>query len=105
MPEIGSASKADLKQALDLELVLKPQDGQADTVLNLNLAPSFVTYHKKTVERVSQFFKTETVSPPALLNFASCKPCLLSFPNFRNLASNISLTSTPHLDGRVCVNV
>ena len=44
-----------------VELTLKPQDGQADTVLNLNLAPTFVTYKKLTLEKVTEFFKTEKV--------------------------------------------
>ena len=64
VPEIGQSSEADLKQALDLEFILKPQDGSADSVLNLNLAPSFITYNKGAVEKISKFFQVEQVLVP-----------------------------------------
>lgn len=48
-------------QALELEYVQKPQDGSADAVLHLALAPSYVTYHRRTIDRVTHFFHTEKV--------------------------------------------
>lgn len=51
---------------MDLELILKPQDKRADTVANLALARSFVTYNPATLQRILDFFRTERVStsPP-----------------------------------------
>ena len=57
------------KQALDVEFVLKPQDGSADTVLNVVLAPSFVTYNPATVDRILDFFKTDQVHLSPLLSW------------------------------------
>ena len=61
VPEVGQKSEAELKQALDLEFILKPHDGSADSVLNLNLAPSFITYNRSTIENITEFFKTDKV--------------------------------------------
>eukprot|EP00884_Botryococcus_braunii_P010315 jgi/Botrbrau1/19285/Bobra.0073s0028.1 len=54
----GNLSPAALK-ALELEYIQKPQDGSADAVLHLALAPSYVTYHRRTIDRVTHFFHTE----------------------------------------------
>lgn len=46
---------------MDLEFIQKPQDQRADTVLNVQLAPSYVTYNAATVQRIIDFFHTEEV--------------------------------------------
>lgn len=61
MPEIETDQGQARKQALKLEFIQKPQDGRADTVLNLAIAPSFVMYNGQTVKRVTDFFHTEEV--------------------------------------------
>ncbi|KAK9815130.1 hypothetical protein WJX73_008307 [Symbiochloris irregularis] len=55
----GSHAKA--RNALEVELVQAPQDGSADTTINLALAPSFITYHASTVQRLQDMFHTEQV--------------------------------------------
>ena len=64
VPEIDTKAP---KQAMDIEFILKPQDGRADTVVNVVLAPSYVTYNGKTVQRIVDFFHTEEVSQPLFL--------------------------------------
>ena len=49
------------RNALEVELVQAPQDGSADTVINLALAPSFITYHSSTVQRLTDLLHTEQV--------------------------------------------
>lgn len=42
--------------ALELEYTGKPQDGRADAVVKLALAPSYVTYNKHAIKRITDFF-------------------------------------------------
>ena len=49
-------------KAAEVEFVQHPQDGSADAVLNLALAPSYITYNAASVQRVSGFFASEKVS-------------------------------------------
>ena len=44
--------------------MVAPQDGSADTIVNLTLAPSYITYHAGTVQRLMGFFHTEQVRHP-----------------------------------------
>jgi hypothetical protein len=63
-PGTGGLRSPSGVQALELEYVQKPQDGSADAVLRLALAPSYVTYHRVTIDRVSHFFRSEKVGTP-----------------------------------------
>ena len=47
---------------MTVEFIQKPQDGRADTVLDLSIAPSFIMYNAKTLKRVTDFFQSEQVS-------------------------------------------
>ena len=38
-----------------------PQDGSADTVLHLALAPSYITYNAASTKRISGFFASQKV--------------------------------------------
>ena len=49
------------KKAMEIEYVQSPQDGSADAVLNLALAPSYITYNAASIQRVSGFFASEKV--------------------------------------------
>lgn len=61
MPEIQTEKTEGLTKAMALEFIQKPQDGRADTVLNFNMAPSFIMYNARTLERVMDFFKSKQV--------------------------------------------
>lgn len=50
------------KNALQVECITSPQDGSADTIVKLALAPSYITYHAATVQRLMHFFHTEQAS-------------------------------------------
>lgn len=58
------ADEPQQKNAMEVELIQAPQDGSADTIVNLVLAPSYITYHAATVERLLGFFHTEQVPCP-----------------------------------------
>jgi Repeating coiled region of VPS13 len=45
--------------ALALRLVRAPQDGSADLLVQLALAPSYVTYSASTLSDVAHFFRSE----------------------------------------------
>lgn len=73
MPEVDTGKKASQNQAIVVKFVQKPQDARADTVVDLSIAPSFILYNAKTLERVQEFFHTEEVTPPHL-HVAMSKP-------------------------------
>ena len=57
-----------------------PQDGSADTIVNLTLAPSYITYHAATVQHLMAFFHTQQVSLAflhALLGHYIASRCML----------------------------
>ena len=61
-----TAEEEDRQNAMEVELVQAPQDGSADTIVKLVLAPSYITYHAATVQRLVDFFHTEQVYHSAL---------------------------------------
>ena len=61
VPEIETGAAKAEKQALDVQFIQKPQDQRADTVLDVSLAPSFVTYNPATLQRITSFFQTDEV--------------------------------------------
>ena len=48
-------------QAMRLEFIQHPQDGNSDAAVHFVLAPSYVTYNAATIQRVQEFFRTEEV--------------------------------------------
>ena len=52
---------AEGQSALEVEFVQAPQDGSADTVLHLALAPSYITYNAASIKRISGFFASQKV--------------------------------------------
>lgn len=62
VPEIEWSKDESSDQAMAAKFVQKPQDGRADTVVELSIAPSFITYNAKTLERVMEFFHSEEVT-------------------------------------------
>lgn len=45
--------------ALSLRYVGKPQDGRADAIVDLCIAPSYVTYNRAAIQRIADFFKAQ----------------------------------------------
>lgn len=46
-------------KAMSLRLLRNPQDGSADLLVQLALAPSYVTYNNTAIQDVMEFFKSE----------------------------------------------
>ena len=66
---------------MEVELVQAPQDGSADTVLHLALAPSYITYNAASIKRVSDFFASQKVPhPPQSLGLVLALSCILAMP-------------------------
>ena len=66
VPEVQTETREGLTKAMTLEFIQKPQDGRADTVLNFDMAPSFIMYNARTLERVTDFFQSEQVGYSSL---------------------------------------
>ena len=58
-----------------------PQDGSADTVLHLALAPSYITYNAASIKRISGFFASQKVhgrpGSPVMPGSSSAPACML----------------------------
>lgn len=59
--------------ALSVLYVANPQDSQADAVVNISAAPSFVTFDHRCVRDVVHFFKSEQVMWQSSKNQSSFK--------------------------------
>lgn len=54
-----SNNAAAASKAMSLRVLRNPQDGSADLLLQLALAPSYVTYNNSAIQGVVGFFKSE----------------------------------------------
>ena len=69
VPEVETTEAQAARQAMQVEFSLKPQDGRADTVLDVTLAPSFIVYNPLTLQRVAAFFHTaQVLASPGIIS-------------------------------------
>lgn len=65
-------SAAARSSAISAQVIKNPQDGKADVVVRLAVAPSYVTYNNNAIQDVVGFFKAD--SPMELSRLQVIKP-------------------------------